>query len=243
MASLFRDWHESYAASADPKIRGSADEMVFDGFYPFYFSQPLRILFIGRESRGIKGCNYLEVLHDAYSNSQTIGDRSLNFDAFHSRKLSIAWGLLNGMPAWPDIPYATEIGDTFATSSGISFAFMNLSKLSNEGDRWQSDWATIGASQGASTRGRNFIREQVSLLAPNIIIAMNLKERLGSLGTLEVIEHTPDVNSYWLDSDGHRSLLLDTWHFALPGKNSITWFYEPICEAARRSGILPAATP
>lgn len=236
ISTLLDDWIAAFEASSDPFVSAAAGDIVRDGFYPYYFSQPIRVLFVGREARGIQGCSYIEVLHDAYRRTKLIGTRGLNVDKFHSRKLHIAWGLLHGMPDWKDIPYASEIGDSFASDSGISFAFMNLSKFSNEGANWQSDWTAINASHDASVSQRNFLREQVQLLEPDIVITMNLAERLESLGTLELIERTPDVNSYWMDTNGHRSLVLDTWHFTLV-RNCEKWFYRPICDAIRRSGI------
>lgn len=234
--SLFDDWTAAFEASSDPFVSAAAGDIVRDGFYPYYFSQPTRILFVGREARGIQGCSYIEVLHDAYRRTKQIGSRGLNVDKFQSRKLYIAWGLLHGMPDWDEIPQACEIGDTFATGSGISFAFMNLSKFSNEGVNWQSDWMAIKASHDASVLQRNFLREQVALLEPDIVITMNLAGRLESLGNLDPIARTSDVNSYWMDTNGHRSLVLDSWHFSLV-RNCEKWFYRPICEATRRSGI------
>lgn len=242
LSALFDDWITAFEASSDPLVSASAGDLVRDGFYPYYFSQPTRILFVGRESRGIEGCSYIEVLHDAYRRTKLIGTRGLNVDKFQSRKLYIAWGLLHGMPEWDEIPQASEIGDTFATKSGISFAFMNLSKFSNEGPRWQSDWTTIKASHDASILQRNLLREEIALLEPHIVITMNLAEKLESLGDLEAIERTPDVNSYWMDTNGHRSLVLDTWHFSLV-RNCEKWFYTPVCDAVRRSGFALKSHP
>jgi len=235
LETLFQDWQTSFAQCTNDLIRMQADEMVFDGFYPFYFCQPKRILFVGREARGIAGCNYLEVLYGAYREGKRIGNKHLNFDSFHSRMLYVAWGLIKGMPDWENIPWADDIGDSFGSDSGISFAFMNLSKVSNESDQWNSDWEMIGAAHDAATRSRNFIRDEVALLEPEIVITMNLEARLDSLGKREMIEHTPKVNTYWLDSSGHRSLMLDCYHFSAPGMNDVTGFYLPICEAVRNA--------
>ncbi len=58
LAELFRDWHDHFA-KAGSALSKLADKMVFDGFYPFYFSQPKRVLFIGWEAREIAGYNYI----------------------------------------------------------------------------------------------------------------------------------------------------------------------------------------
>ena len=235
LEALFRDWRECYANSQNTLVRAQSQKIVTDGFYPFYFQQSTQILFVGREARGIEGCDYLDILFHEYRGRQEIGGRHLNFDAFHSRMLYIAWGLLNGMPDWETIPWANEIASSFGSESGISFAFMNLSKLSNESDQWLSDWEMIKASHDSATSTRNFIREEVALLKPNIVITMNLGDRLKALGNMELIEQTTNVNSYWLDSDGHRSLMLDCYHFSAPGKSHVASYYAPICKAVRDS--------
>jgi len=60
---LFTKWqtefrlHEKKSGSI---IHGlSADDMTFDGFYPYYLSQDPKILFVGREARDISGMNYI----------------------------------------------------------------------------------------------------------------------------------------------------------------------------------------
>ena len=132
MEALFRAWHQHFAGNGSDAERRHADEMVFDGFYPYYFSQPERLLFVGRESRQIAGFNYIDLLSGAYRERKQISSRSLDADRFHSRILRIAYGILHGMPAWQDIPPASTIGDTVGSPAGLSFAFMNISKLSNE---------------------------------------------------------------------------------------------------------------
>jgi hypothetical protein len=112
---------------------------------------------------------------------------------------------------------------------------MNISKLSNEGENWSSDWDTINTSIRLSTEGRNFIEEEIAILEPDIIIAMNLKEKYDLLGKRsDWTAETEGLYSGWLDSCGHRSLLIDSWHFSAPGRDSIKHYYVPICTAIRR---------
>jgi hypothetical protein len=209
--ALFKDWHACFTAGASQLDKHIPDEIVCDGFYPHYFKQKWRILYIGRESRQISGLNYLEVLYPAYRTGKKIGDRSLNADKVHSRMLRITHGLLNGSPDWSAIPPANDIGDTFGTEAGISFAFMNLSKLSNEADEWQSDWPAIEAAHRLSNETRRFSEDEIAILQPHIVITMNLGEKLESLGSLSQIESQESVTACWLDSAGHRSLLIATF--------------------------------
>ena len=236
LEKLFREWHQHFATDNSGLEKQAADEMVFDGFYPHYFSQKRRILFIGREALEIACLNYLEVLYSCYrGKDKRIGNQSLNRHKFHARMLHIAYGIVNDKPEWTDIPYASEIGSTFGTASGLSFAFMNLSKLSNESGGWMADWTLINAAYRLSTESRNFIQEEVAILEPHIVITMCLREKIASLGRLTQIHTSEQANSFWLDNNGHRSLLIDTWHFSAPRKKAVTDYYAPICDAIRRS--------
>jgi hypothetical protein len=209
--------------------------MVFDGFYPNYFSQKIRILFIGRESRDISGFNYINLLYRAYRETKSIGDQHLNVNKFHSRMIYIAHGIMNGMPTWSEIPPASKIGDAFDEPNGLSFAFMNISKFSNDSVEWPSDWNVINTAHEHSTKNRNFNLEEIAILEPHIVITMNLGEKIASLGQLTEIQTSKTINSYWMDSGGHRSLLIDAWHFSAFTKDDILDFYVPICDAIRRS--------
>ncbi|MGV3662414.1 MAG: hypothetical protein ACO1TE_19680 [Prosthecobacter sp.] len=233
LKQLFDGWHACFVAGAGQLRKHVADDFVCDGFYPCYFSQKPRILFVGRESRQISGFNNLDLMFQAYRSTKKIGDRGLNSDKFHSRMLYIAHGLTRGMPEWRDIPCADKIGDTFGAPGGVSFAFMNLSKLSNEADGFASDWSVIEAACRLSNGLRRFTEEQVSLLQPDVVITMNLGERLKALGSLEKIDTGLSLTSWWLTSGGHRSLLLDTFHFSAR-KSGVRDFYDPICLAAKR---------
>lgn len=146
--------------------------------------------------------------------------------------LRIAYGILKGMPAWEDIPRASTIGDTFGDSDGLSFAYMNISKLNNE--RWQANHGVINAAYALSTKPRNFIQEEIAILEPHIVIAMNLGDKISSLGELTPIHASDQAESYWLDNSTHHSLLINTWHFSAH-KPHIEGFYVPICDAIRRS--------
>lgn len=112
LEALFREWHQHFAGNGSPVEQQHADEMVFNGFYPHYYSQKRRVPFVERETRQIAGFNYINLLFGAYRERKQIGDRSLDADRFHSRMLCIAYGILNGMPAWQDLPAATTIGDS-----------------------------------------------------------------------------------------------------------------------------------
>ena len=93
LENLFRDWHQHFAGADWPDAQAVADDMVFDGFYPHYFNQAKRILFIARESRDIPGANYINQLIEAYRNKKPIGKRYINGSKFHRLMIRIAYGV------------------------------------------------------------------------------------------------------------------------------------------------------
>lgn len=236
---LFSEWRSAMIEAFPDDKRSLAEGFVWDGFYPYYFSQPLKILFVGKESLGLAGCDYLEEILNAYRVTKAIGSHHLNVHKFHSRLLYVAHGLLNGYPEWGSIPYADQIGETFATADGISFAFMNISKLSNQSKNWQADAGLMGASVGASRSARRFIQDEIALLAPDLVISMNLGPFLNDLGSRDCEVHGRNVDRCLLTSSNHKSVLLDAWHFSYLKVKDNEGIYLPICEAveaARRDG-------
>jgi len=241
---LFSDWHRHFAANASAFRKHKPEDMVFDGFYPHYFSQKKKILFIGWEPVGISGENYMDVLYHAYHTTKTISNRDLNNDKFHSRVLRIAFGIVNGMPKWDEIPSPREIGDMVGMAEGLSFASMNISKLSNDNESSRADGDVIAAAYTLSIEGRNFIKEEVAILEPHVIITMNtdrMPDNLSSLGSSELIhKHASGVvASWWQDVDGRRCLLIDTHHFSARFKDDVADFYDPICDGIRRAVAAP----
>ena len=244
LETLFGAWYQHFTANNSElaKHDDNADGMVFDGFYPYYFSQKKRILFMGWETVGMLGSNYIEGLYHAYhSNPKLIGNRNLDSHKFTYRLLCIAYGIVNGMPPWKDILDASEIADTVGEANGLSFAYMNISKMSNESGSARANRSLIETAYALSTQGRNFIREQVAILDPEIIITMNLRdEMVDSLGDkCEFLHPSGKARSFRLKIGDHTRLLIDpNWHFsAWTGEgrrlDDDKDFYSPICDLIR----------
>lgn len=246
--TLFGAWQQHFTDNNSElaKHEDDADGMVFDGFYPHYFaSGKKRVLFIGWEAVDMWGCNYIEALHRVYhSEPKRIGNRNLDSHKFSYRLLCIAYGILNGMPEWKDIPDASEIGNTVGEANGLSFAFMNISKMSNESGSSTANWPLINMAYALSTNGHNFIREQVAILDPEIIITMNLRdEMVNALGDdkCHFLHSSGAARSFRLNIGGRSRLLID------PNRHFAAWtadgrslddnedYYAPICDLIRRS--------
>jgi hypothetical protein len=240
------DWKREVAQSRvvfreDGKEYAGADYFCADGFFPYYTRQKTKILFIGREAVGMSGLDYIEVLYDAYKQNRVAG-KTLDAHATEARQFYLAYGLLHDVP-YDEVPYASELAKTFGTANGISFAFMELSKYSNDAeDANQHRDAELMTRflQDSHLEKRNFVREELALLDPDIILTMNLwgagidgallEQALGKVRYAGNPEPALSVNV--LPINGRDVPLFDLWHFA-SRKNTERDFYNPVLRAWR----------
>lgn len=208
----------------------SSEDFVKDGFYPYYYSQKYKILYIGAEARGISGEDYIEVLYNAYKENKVDGIHiNLKRNQIHNLLFQITYGIENDFKEFEEIPPASELTDSFGTKSGISFAFMNLSKFSNDKKGFKKDTQLINnfidISQNDSI---NFWNEQIEILNPDIIITLGLKGYLCHLGTVNKVYD--DFHSVYNINVGQKVIkLIDSkYHFAYWIGNKKTEFYDPL---------------
>ena len=236
--SLMSDWAKAVAPQS----------FTPDGFYPYYWNQPIRVLVVGRESRGLAGIDFIDcVLNDGYWIS-SIGGIHINKHILHRRLMYVVYGILKEYPPFEAVPSAAEIGLTIGKKDGMSFAWMNISKISNESDDYRTNYATFGQSFDAATSGpRNFIEEEVLQLEPDVIVSMNVGQQLCK-ALKDVAKISPiSKHDKWLkgvynltfkSKQGQNSILIDAYHFAahdtkyLKGFGDRRSFYDPICSAA-----------
>jgi hypothetical protein len=246
--ALMSDWKREVARSQvvfreDGKAYSGADYFCADGFFPYYTRQKTKILFVGREAVGLSGMDYIDVLYDAYKQNN-VGGKTLDAYATEARQFYLAYGILhNGTVPYDEIPYASELTKAFGTANGISFAFMELSKYSNDAeDANQRRDAGLMARflRDSHLEKRNFVREELSLLDPDIILTMNLweagldgtllEQALGKVRPAGNPESAISVNV--LPLNGRDIPLFDLWHFA-SRKSTEQDFYNPVMRAWR----------
>jgi len=234
--TLFKQWHKYFKDKKFIK-NYSADDMVFDGFYPYYFSQKQKILFIGRESYWATGENYISWMFNAYKRKY-IGNKYINQYPFHRRMMYVAYGLNNAFVEFQKIPYADEIAESFATRAGVSFAFMNISKFSNESKNTNSDRDLIDSSFVASyNKSENFILKEIDILEPDIVITMNLGtiDKMSAFGNPKELLRLNQVYAFQLNTQAKKNiLLLDTFHFSAWNKSEEKDIYLPIVKAVKK---------
>lgn len=212
------------------------DSFVTDGFYPYYYSQKIKILYIAKESRGLSGCDYIETLYDAYKENQI---NNLHIDnrkrRFHNRMFRITYGIEHGFLSWDEIPCASELTQDFATKNGISFAFMELSKFSNETEHFATYIPLVNNFiEISKNEHRNFWNDQIRNLDPDIIITMRLLGSLNALGPVTVIDNKKYPREYSLNVGEKDIKIIDTYHFSYWKEDPNKCFYRPIIDIVRK---------
>lgn len=243
LESLFQDWQKTFENAADTKgfiVRDFKPEhMSFDGFYPGYLAQKVKILFIGREGRGLSGFNYLASLYPAFK-SGVIAETPINRHLFCRRLLYVTYSLTTGEREYTKIPYADSLIEQFGTSA-LSFAFMNISKFSNDKSAFQSDYETIDKAVEISVRQRNFILEEIDILNPDLVISMNLLDRYGhTFGDLSQSAYSDSGNKiklYTMPIGKRKVPLIDSYHFSYARSERLN-FIEPIFDAGAAANVV-----
>lgn len=211
------------------------DDFCSDGFFPYYTHQNTKILFIGQESYDLGGRDYISTFYDVFRAGQMENGISINQSKFHRRAFYVAYGILRQFPIWKDVPYPDAHNKDIFSENGISFAFMNISKISPYSGYRPTDWTDVKRSVN---EGANYIREEVKLLTPDIVITMALMRneeiRSALFDTCEEVDCTdPNVHIYIATNGGKKMLVLDAWHFSAR-KNELDCYYQPIAQAVRK---------
>ena len=241
LEELFSDWHKELSRVSDeekcllekskkyPLVNVSHRQAIsFDGFYPGYLKQQRKLLLIGREARDMGDGNYLEAIYRA-----TKEGRSWTSKGFHMLMLYLAYAFQQEKFEWEKVYQDRgSLAGKFGTKE-LSFAFMNISKYSNEGEYSDTaDWALIEEAVKRSREGpKDFIYEEIALLAPDVIVYMLPGEywlkRINRGEVPERLNASDPVNSYRMEVNGKEVLLLETYHFSARKKHRED-FFDPI---------------
>lgn len=236
--NLAKSWESSLNLKENEK-----NLFNMDGFYPFYTMQPCRILFVGREACWMSRRNYINsVCHCIQADD--FNGWTVNQYPFHKRQFYIAYGIMQWckerkFPEWDDVPYASEMAKKiFARREGknivgriksISWAFINLSKLSNDTGDYRTDKNRYLPFVSDESNKKK-LQEQIKILEPKIIIGANVPELAGILGYGEPDTEVGDCYYYTNYTKGKDfPPFLNCYHFAAI-KSDNRCFYNPIKE-------------
>ncbi len=233
---LLDDW-EKVIQKNNPAL---APLFTRDGAFPGYSSTYPKVLFIGRESRYADTGD--RITSDiAWFKSLKPGEGMGNY---WNRIITIVYLIRTGRQYSPGhTPNPRTIIDQMRATGNYGFAIMNISKYLNpeEEKSGTSNFNLINQFLADSDLSqRNFIREEIEALAPDIIITANLwgckikKKYLDlifppqDLGT-PVFDRTKNACLQDLRLNGRTIKRIDTYHFSAVG-NDQELFYDPIME-------------
>lgn len=243
---LFDEWQRLW--------NGKEGWFIKDGFYPGYLKMNKKILFLGRDCYDVydpdnedNACAcYISTFIPQYLKG-SLGNKSINSIRFHKLMIKIAYGLLSDAAPvpWADVLDAASICTSGRIFHEVSFAFMNLGKLSHEDCDpvgVNADWKRIEEAVEFSLKGDNLIKKEIDLLSPDLIIAMNLAENPLKIDYYSKVfgDHivpanvsVNDCGAYRLNLGENKTVpLLDCWHFS--GRFSEEqYIYNPICNALK----------
>ena len=241
LQSLFDDWKAQVSTKPpivfqdDGKAYPPQDYFAADGFFPGYFEQKTKVLFIGRETRWISGSDFRDTSYNFFKNE------NVNGSAFWCKVLYMLYGIQHeGKIPYAEVPYANEIAKKMVETGNFGFAVMQLSKYSNDSDEGGTRNIELMNRFLADSEleKRNFFQEELELLEPDIIITANLwecgvnDEYLGQCFPgkwTDELSPIPKIANHWkYDLAGRQVDVINTYHFSAPKKAAEEFFYEPV---------------
>jgi len=229
----------------DKKAYPAFQYFCSDGFYPGYFQQKRKILFIGHESRGL-GSN------DGSSDRvccdiEEWKKGNLNSTPLWKTMISIAFGIQNdGKIKFEDLPATQEIISKMIETNNFGFAQINVSKYSNDSQTGGiADYNLINRFFiDSEFNKRNFLREQIQILDPDIILGLNIWgagptkywNQITTVFPKEDMKFIKNSNKtkfaelYNFNFEGKNIQFIQTYHYSAPGKSLKNDFYDPIME-------------
>jgi hypothetical protein len=241
--SIMKDWARK-VSKLEIKYRGDRKKYVGiecfgpDGFFPNYYNQKIKVLFVGREARRF------ELEYDFIERFiREFKTENFNTKIFWRRILKILYGIyMHGEIKFEEIISATEIARIVSAPKELSFAIMNLSKIYNESnDAAKADYKLINNFLKESRLDdRNFFYEEIELLNPNLIITANLwngkieNEYLNKCFNNPIkIKEGSKANLLEMQLHNKKINIIDVYHFSKPGSDR-DYYYNPVMKLYKK---------
>ena len=205
-----------------------------DGFFPGYWQQKIKPLFIARETRYNSG---QDIITNTIYSWKDEGKLPSN-NSFWGRILRIVYGIQNGgkIP-FEELPETTTIAQNMIQTNNFGFAFMEVSKYSNDSDTGGTKDKKLMNRflLDSELEKRNFFADEIEILEPNIIITANLWDgtikNSGFESTFENWKTIKDIPQtailYEVTIKGKKYRLIDLYHFSAVLSEK-EYFYEPV---------------
>jgi hypothetical protein len=237
--SLMRDW-EKDVENNRKGFKGEKSDCYFaaDGFFPGYYKQKKKLVFVGREARWVDSCGYSDYIANFINWFKINNDH--NRKSFTRHILYIAYGVKNnGTIDFEDVKRKTAngIAKDMAEENDYGYAMINVSKYSNEED--SGDKADINLIsrflEHSPLEKRNYFQEELAILEPDIIITGNLwdgkidKNYLDlCFGKRKQIKESDGIaDLYEVTISGRKVKLIDIYAFSSRYSDK-EYFYDPV---------------
>lgn len=248
----FNEWRRVYYPSKEHLVLNELDALmsewshaeraghlfVSDGLFPYYLQQKVRVLFVLRESYRVEW----DILTECTSHLWREGAirRNLKATPHYKRILLMLYGIQNNFPDWKSLPKAETLAVNFGRAGGLSCALMHLRKDTRTGGR-DTDWTALRQSVAIS-RPSDFIRREVSLLAPDVILASGIPSYLHLLADSVATKPTAvidgNIRVYPCKINGKRRYIFSIWHLPTPSRSASRCFYYPLKTAMQKYGLI-----
>jgi hypothetical protein len=212
-----------------------------DGFFPNYFNQKIKILFIGREARNTATEGYDDYIA-TFMKSFFIRDNQ-NGKPFTRRVLYIVEGVKNnGKLKFKDVETKTAecIAKEMLATKNYGYAIMNMSKYSNERpDGGKANKKLINDFlEHSSLIIEDYFQKEIKILSPDFIITDHLwngiinKDSLKSCFGVDIEKEKPkksigSADLYEIKIQKKPIKLINTYHFS-SRKSDQYDFYDPV---------------
>jgi hypothetical protein len=217
-------------------IKGYNNEnLITDGIFPYYSMQKIKVLFVGRDQCEVFPTDKSKTSH-SYTYEMYKNLTSGKYKLIYKNLYKIAYAFNNNFPEWSQIPEYTS--DNLFVDKGVSYAFINCSKFTNESDKGPNVDIELLVDFTEKYSRMDLFKRQIQIINPDIIITMNLSDlsdggfKMDYLGECEHIgfsEQFVSIYKYFLND--RLIPLFDTYHFSwrhLNGMNAIDKLYSPL---------------
>ncbi|MDR2865656.1 MAG: hypothetical protein LBV68_08610 [Spirochaetaceae bacterium] len=241
VVSLMSDWEDEIAR----KYKNEPDEeywegqdplsyFIADGFSPGYFNQKTKVLFIERETRGM--CENRDWFQQMIKNFKNTPNPNHNKNSFTRHLLYIVQGIKSeGKYKYENLEEANDYAKEIVSTNDYGFAFMNMSKYSNWTPHFNADYDFINQFlEDSNLENRNYFREEIEILSPDVIITGNLWNGYIEQKYLDLCFGKVELKKVYDMSNivvnGKNVKILNTYHLADYSHKDKEDFYNPIME-------------
>lgn len=241
--NLMNEWIKQLSKNKTPINNGDKEKttpsacFAKDGFFPGYFSQKRKILFIGREPRNIGGFDFRDTTKEYFY--KDFG----NNNSWWRRIFYIVYGIkTEGEFIFENIPPANQILDEMYEKNDFGFACINISKYSNDSKNWQTKIDLVHRFlKDSELEKTNFFRRQLEILNPDIIITANLWHNIdleylnlclpnSNFSKTKTISYNNNIVAEYGKYSLNQNKIdyIDLFHFSRPEVEDKYYYYNPV---------------